>query len=169
MKVILLRHGLTIENKFGIIQGHTEGTLSKEGIIKNNEVSFELKDKQIDSFYSSPLFRAKETLYQILENHKEKQFYFDSRIIEWGMGRLEGKPYPEDFNFYNYLDCIENIEDVKNKCVSFIDDIKAKHSGQTILIVSHGLTIRMLESIILKIDFTQTKLFENSTYKTFHL
>jgi broad specificity phosphatase PhoE len=167
MKIIIVRHGLTVENALGICQGQTEGILSEKGKLKNNQLACELKDTPIDVFYSSTLSRAIQTLLQILKYHQGKQIIFDSRLNEWGMGKFEGKPYPVNFNFYEHFDVIEGFEDVYNRCKSFLNDLMDKHSKQTILCVSHGLTIKMIESILLSIDITKTKLLENSTQKTF--
>ncbi|MEX0983172.1 MAG: histidine phosphatase family protein [Bacteroidales bacterium] len=169
MKLILVRHGLTIENKLGICQGQSEGILSEEGRIQNNQLSTELKDTPINAFYTSSLSRAQQTLSQILAYHKAKPYFIDTRLIEWGMGKFEGKPYLKNFSFYEHLDVIENYEDVNNRCKSFLNDLTAKHSKQTILCVSHGLTIKMIESLLLNIDITKIKLLKNSTQKTFNL
>ncbi len=169
MKIIIVRHGLTVENKLGICQGQTEGQLSREGILENERLSFELKDTPIDVFYSSTLSRARQTLSQIIKFHREKPYFLDSRLIEWGMGPWEGNPCPENDNFYENLDSIETFKEVKNRCASFFNHIKEKHPKQTVLVVSHGLTIRMMESIILKVNFNEVIPLKNSTIKTFIL
>lgn len=169
MKMIIVRHGLTVENKLGICQGQTEGRLSREGIVENEHLSFELKDTPVDAFYSSTLSRARQTLSQIIKFHREKPFFLDPRLMEWGMGPWEGKPCPENDNFYENLDSVESFEKVKNRCTSFLNHIKEKHPKQTVLVVSHGLTIRMMESILLKVDFNEVILPKNSTIKTFIL
>lgn len=169
MRIILVRHGKTIENQIGRCQGQTEGTLSIEGIIENNDLSLSLNKVIIDAFYSSPLIRAKFTMSQILLNHPVKIPFSDHRLIEWGLGDLEGKPFPNNFNILNYKGNIESFESVKNRCISFIHELYLKHANQTVLLVSHGLTLRMLESLLLNIDLIQTKQMKNSSYKILEL
>ena len=48
MKLILTRHGETIENKKGILQGQKIGTLSKKGIKQAKKLALRLKGKKID-------------------------------------------------------------------------------------------------------------------------
>ena len=169
MKLILVRHGKTIENQIGICQGQTEGTLSIEGIRENNALSLSLNKMAIDTFYSSTLLRATFSLSQILINHPTKIPFFDNRLIEWGLGDLEGKPFPNNFNILNYKGNIESFESVKNRCISFIYELYSKHSNQTVLLMSHGLTIQMLESLLLNINLTHTKQLKNSSYKILEL
>jgi probable phosphoglycerate mutase len=169
MKIILVRHGKTIENQIGICQGQTEGTITIEGIRENNALSLSLNKMAIDTFYSSTLLRAKFSMSQIILNHPTKIPFFDNRLIEWGLGDLEGKPFPTHFNILNYKGNIESFESVKKRCISFIYELYLKHSYQTILLVSHGLTIRMLESQLLNIDFMQTQQMKNSSYKILEL
>jgi probable phosphoglycerate mutase len=169
MKIILVRHGQTIENQLEICQGQTEGTLSDEGIRENNALSQSLNIATIEAFYTSPLLRAKFTMNQLLHKHPDKSAFIDKRLIEWGLGDIEGKPFPENFNILNYKGNIESFQSVKNRCISFIHHIFREHPHQTILLVGHGLSIRMLESVLLKKDFIQTKLMKNSNYKIIDL
>ena len=65
MRLLITRHGETIENKAGILQGHTEGTLSGLGIEQAEKLASRLKNEKnsekINSTYSfsgpSPLNR----------------------------------------------------------------------------------------------------------------
>ena len=45
MKLILVRHGETEENKLKIFQGHTHGVLSSTGIEQAKKLAFRLKDE----------------------------------------------------------------------------------------------------------------------------
>ena len=60
MKLILVRHGETNENKNKIVQGFLNTTLSKIGIQQAKKVANRLKDEKIDFAYSSDLDRAKQ-------------------------------------------------------------------------------------------------------------
>ena len=57
-EIIIVRHGETNENKLGICQGHTEGSLSEEGKKQNRLLAENLRDFSIHKIYSSPLTRA---------------------------------------------------------------------------------------------------------------
>lgn len=171
MKLIIVRHGLTTENEHGICQGQTEGTLSAKGVLANEQLSLILKNISIDAFYSSILNRAKQTLDQLKRYHKDTPYLFDPRLNEWGMGILEGKVFPKNYDFTEDINIegLERFDAVKRRCTSFLDEIRLNHLKKTVLVVSHGLTIRMMESILLETDFDKTKLLENSSQKTFRL
>jgi len=66
MKLIIVRHGETEENKKGIVMGHLPGKLSQEGINQIKKVALRLKDEKIDFIYSSDLTRASDTGLLIL-------------------------------------------------------------------------------------------------------
>ena len=61
MRLILVRHGETNENKNKVVQGFLNTTLSKIGIQQAKKVANRLKDEKIDFAYSSDLDRAKQT------------------------------------------------------------------------------------------------------------
>jgi broad specificity phosphatase PhoE len=69
MRLILTRHGETEENKLGIVQGHMQGTLSKEGIHQAEKLAERLRKEKIDAIFSSDLKRAVDTSKIILSYH----------------------------------------------------------------------------------------------------
>ena len=66
MRVVLVRHGETVENREGICQGQTEGRLSELGVLQAWLTAGELKNTNIDLCISSDLKRAIETAEIIL-------------------------------------------------------------------------------------------------------
>ena len=64
MKVILVRHGETEENKKGIMQGHIPGKLSKLGIEQAKRLAFKLKDEKLSLHFSDFYFKFNCTFLQ---------------------------------------------------------------------------------------------------------
>jgi len=169
IELIVVRHGETIENTLGICQGQTDGTLSERGIENNKLLAKELSDHQIYKIYSSPLKRAADTAKEISKYHSVK-LEFRNNLMEWYLSTLQGKKFPTDFDITNLGDNMENAELVQKRLLSFLEEITEQHIDQTIVIVSHGLTIKVLTTILEKIPITkvaEVKLMKNSGYKYF--
>ncbi|MBE9511715.1 MAG: histidine phosphatase family protein, partial [Bacteroidetes bacterium] len=146
--LIIVRHGETIENKLGICQGQTEGILSENGIRQNKLQAKRLKNYKMDVIYTSPLKRAIETGKEIWEYHKNINLRTDSRLIERNMGILQGHRFPKNYDVTKTIEGMESMWDVRNRLQLFIDDLKISHSNQTILLVSHGITIKILTTLL---------------------
>jgi broad specificity phosphatase PhoE len=170
--LIIVRHGETLENKSGICQGHTEGILSKNGIRQNKLQAKRLKKQKIDVIYTSPLKRAIETGKEIWKYHKNIKLRIDNRLIERNMGVLQGHRFPKNYDITKTIEGMESITDVRNRLQLFIDDLKILHSHQTILLVSHGITIRILMTLLMNMpleNIVNIKLMENSGFAIFHI
>lgn len=90
MKIILTRHGRTIENDKRILQGHMQTGLSAEGIQQAKKLARRLKNEEIDIVYSSDLKRAADTAKEIAKFHKNIPVYFTEELRERNLGSLQG-------------------------------------------------------------------------------
>lgn len=170
MILILVRHGETIENTMGICQGQTEGTLSEKGIKENKILAEQLKTYKIDAIYSSPLQRAYHTAKEIQQYFPEIEIQTDSRLMEMNFGEMQGKKFPEDFNFFNTVNGQESVYDLNIRVNSFLSDLKERYKEQTVLAVSHGVTNRIFQAYFEKIaleDLRKTIKMQNSGFKIF--
>lgn len=166
-EIIIVRHGETNENKLGICQGHTEGSLSEDGKKQNRLLAENLRDFSIHKIYSSPLTRAIETGNEIWKYHKNCELQKDVRLIEWNMGVLQGHKFPKDFDISKPAKGMENLGLVRKRIKSFLDEILLLHDKQTIVLISHGLTIKVLTTVLMNISVenaTQIKLMKNSSF-----
>lgn len=171
IELILVRHGETIENSKGIIQGQTEGTLTEKGIDQNKKLADNLKDVDIDLAFSSPLARAVKTAEQIMEL-QNINLIFDSRLTERNMGVLQGKKIPAFYDVTKEYDGMEGLQDVFNRVQSFLTDLQKNYFNKRILIVSHGITSLAISAIINKTQIEgiqKEKLLGNSTYSVLNL
>lgn len=171
MKIYIVRHGKTDWNVLGKMQGCTDIPLNKIGVKQAELVKDKIKDK-IDVCFSSPLSRALETA-KIISDVKP---IIDERLIERKMGEFEGQSTVlYDSKKYwdyrgNYSDHgVEAIQDLFKRTSDFINEIKQKYNDKTILIVSHGATVRALHYCItsytedeefLKLDVPNCGVFE---------
>lgn len=151
MKIILVRHGETDWNLKHIMQGITDIPLNEKGKEQALMVSKKLENTKIDVCFSSPLKRAVQTLNIITKVSP----IIDNRLIERNMGELEGKnhKYYDAKLYWNYkinsnLYGVESISSLFKRVTDFFYEIRDKYYNSTVLIVSHGATIRALHYVI---------------------
>lgn len=145
MKLIIIRHGKTIENKLGIITGQLPGSLSPEGVKYAHKLGKSLKNKKIDFIYSSPLKRAADTA-KIIKSYLPKSILrFRNELKEMSFGALEGKKTKKDNAFLlAYKMGGESVQKVYNRAKKFLRYLKKKHKNDTILIIGHATINRAL-------------------------
>ena len=144
-KLILVRHGKTLENKLGIIQGWLDTSLSSEGIKQAEYLNSVFQKEKINHIYSSPLKRARQTI-EIITNYKNKAFInYDDRLKEINMGLYEGlhksQVTPEQMNNPPRG---EDMKKIYNRTSDFIEELKEKYDNKTILIVSHNIILKTM-------------------------
>lgn len=159
MKLIIVRHGETEENVKRIIQGQTHGTLSKKGQEQARKVGEHLKNEKIDVIYVSDLKRTIDTAAEIIKHHPDIEVIYEPRIRERNLGIFEGKHFTKlhehvknsGIDYFEFKpEKGESIPEANNRIIEFYNEIIEKHSGGTVLIVSHGGTIAALLLHILK-------------------
>jgi broad specificity phosphatase PhoE len=94
LQLILIRHGETLWNKEGRVQGVSDVELSDVGRMQARSLALNLHDHPIRAIHASPLKRACQTAEIINEFH-----HLDIRIqpdlMEMNQGDFEGLPFPE--------------------------------------------------------------------------
>lgn len=154
MKLILTRHGETLGNIEGILQGQGHGQLSVEGTKQAQKLGQRFKSEKIDIIYSSDLKRASDTAKEIHKHHPTVPIVFTEKLRERHYGSLEGlkksevnpnfkdnEAFPKEFS-YNLENIkkfgMESPESLIKRAKEFIDEIYEKHKGDVVVIVSHG-------------------------------
>ncbi|WP_246582788.1 histidine phosphatase family protein [Clostridium mobile] len=156
----LTRHGETLWNTQGRMQGWKDSPLTDKGVIQAELLGKKLNDLDIDVIYSSPIGRASYTA-QILRGDRNILIEFDDRLREINMGKWEGmlqedieNIYKEElYNFWNKPHLYKPIEgetfsNIVNRTTSFIEEIVDKHRGKNILVVTHTITLRSMLAYI---------------------
>jgi broad specificity phosphatase PhoE len=158
MKIILVRHGETEENRSKTIQGHTHGTLTEKGVIENARLAELLKSHELHHIYSSDLGRAFETAEQIRMHHPHLEIRPEPLLRERYYAAAQGKTYAEcGFDGVPEMTWVpeggESLEDLLDRSEEFIRLIKERHKDENIMVVTHGLTIMALLSKLLNSEF----------------
>lgn len=154
-QIILWRHGQTtfnVENRF---QGHLDAPLNDVGLAQAEVAAVGLSKLRIDAIYASPLQRAYITA-QALAGRVDLPIATDDRLKEIDVGEWEGL-YAEDIYRANPEFVLalgegrdarrsltgETGTEVAARMAEALREIAAAHLGQTVVVASHGLAIRM--------------------------
>ena len=179
MKVYVMRHGTTVWNEKGIIQGHCANRLSKNGKTLVASVAEKFKNEKFDVIFSSPLMRTMQTANIMNATHKAK-IIKDKRLIEVDKGiftaRAKETLTKEEILLREQNDksCkMESYENVFSRTMDFLEFLK-KQQYSSVLIVTHGIVATMLSDVLegKKIDFNDSKKlsrFANAEVKSFNL
>lgn len=158
MRLILIRHGETIENVGEIVQGQQDGTLTKTGKKQAKLLGERLKNEKIDYIICSDLGRVRNTAKEIIKFHPKTPVEYSKEVRERAMGVHEGRKFEEVreeikklglTRFTHQPENGENYKMVQSRAQKFIDRIKGEFSGKTVLVCSHGAFNKVLLSIIL--------------------
>lgn len=165
-EIYLIRHTQAEGNMYRMMQGHWDGKITPHGCKELEKLSERFADIHIDALYSSDLSRAYKTAAAVAES-VEQEIITDPRLREISMGPLDGEFFgnmawenPElSYVFMHdseqwHFDGAETFPEVGERLYSAVTDIASRHEGQTIAIVSHGISIRCLLSKVNNAPFS---------------
>jgi broad specificity phosphatase PhoE len=164
MRVILVRHGQTDWNEGGIFRGRIDVALNRTGIRQAEIIAEVLDAVPIDAVYSSPLSRAFKTAQIIARHHdmpvQAMEAMTDIDFGEWqGLKRDEAASrYPDTYEIWETrpekveIPGAETLADVRKRLLDGLNDVFSKHPEGTVVIVSHGLTNKVLLCAVLGLD-----------------
>lgn len=138
----VIRHGATDWNDEYRTQGHTDIPLNAEGRRQAQLLANRIRSEQWHYIYSSDLSRALETA-SILGEANSIEIRVDERLREMDCGQIEGTTEQERVDRWGYgwskLDLgIESHDSIVKRGRQFLADLANRHSGENILVVSHG-------------------------------
>lgn len=155
-RVILVRHGQTVWNVEAKYQGHSDIALTQEGIEQAKLVAARLSDEPVAAVYASDLSRAFKTAEFIADPHKLAVTSVPA-LREVKFGEWEGLTYGNIYNKWpDIMDGLfskpdeiqipggETFRELKERATKAIKELVVKHPEETIVVVSHGGTIRTL-------------------------
>jgi probable phosphoglycerate mutase len=163
-RVFMVRHGDTVLSAEDRFAGETDVELSEKGREEARRLAERLRGEKITAVYASPLGRTVETARIIAEpHHLQVQTCDGFREIShghWeGMKRHEveekfpGEMAEWEKDPYTFAPAGgESGLAVTARALPALIDLVRKHPGESILIVSHKATIRLLLSSLLGFD-----------------
>ncbi len=160
MELILIRHGETAFNKDHKLMGkRIDAPLDETGIEQAKEVIAKLPE-DFAAIYSSPLKRAAQTAH-VIADYFGKEVIYRNELVERDFGSLSGHTWNDidkefgghvskaDENLeYDYtLYGGENMEHVKERLNTFLEEMKSKHKGEKVVVVTHYGLIKIMDSL----------------------
>lgn len=152
MRIIIVRHGETLENIQDILMGHMPGTLSELGIEQARKVALRLKDERFDHIFSSDLKRSFDTANHIRVYHPQAVFSVTESLREVHMGAWQGKTkkelgFTETYRPQTPPD-FETWDKVCERAQRFLGVIKKDYSNKRVLLVGHSGINRALIAVL---------------------
>lgn len=172
-ELILIRHGETKYNAVGKFQGHFDSELSKKGRLQAKAVAKSLVKSKFEILYSSDLKRALQTA-QSIANETGHEIITDARLRERDVGIFENhsmpeiqEKFPEEYAKFSQRnpDYVipggESTNQLTERVMVAFEDIAKKHSGERVLIVTHGGPIGSLLRHTLDLPYSAKRRYSN--------
>ena len=156
MRVILVRHGQTDWNESGVFRGRIDVGLNQNGFKQAELVGEALNQVAVDAIFSSPLSRASDTAAAIAMQHDlEVRINKDFNDMNFGDWQELTRPdvenqYPDQFQIWltapqkTRIPRGETLAQVRRRLLSGLASLHNLYAESTVVIVSHGLTNKVL-------------------------
>lgn len=175
--IFIVRHGQTVWNTQGRVQGQKDSPLTELGIQQAKNLAKEFKDIHFDHIFSSDLLRAKRTAEIIA---LEKKLAIQATIVlrEQSYGKYEGIQREEFYKLFVKWDQLsdaqrhthvvgddmESNETAVGRLITFIRETALAYPDNTVLIVTHGALMRYFYIHLGYGTYTSFRGFENLGY-----
>lgn len=153
-----------------------DSSLNETGRRQARALARRFEDVRFDSVYTSAMKRTKETAHPVLATCSKARVHHLEDLDEMCWGIHEGKPWSDELEaviddmyarwdrgeFDYRVEKGESILDVQIRAVRAIRKIVADHSGETVLVVTHGRFLRVLLSTILGLGLERMNEFDHA-------
>ncbi|MFN8472439.1 MAG: histidine phosphatase family protein [Anaerolineae bacterium] len=155
-RLLVIRHGQSLWNQAGIIQGQQDIALSEMGERQAAAIGGRLRTAPLAAVYASPLCRALQTAVAVAEPHGLVP-HTDPDLAEIHHGEWEGLTEADVARSYGELLELwltrpaqvqmpegEHYADVRERGLRAIERIVAAHPGQMVAVVTHDVIVRVV-------------------------
>jgi len=159
--IYIIRHGETVWNTEGKLQGSNDLELNENGILLAELTGREMKGIHFDEAFTSPLLRAKRTASIVLKesDNTDTPLHVDKRLIEVNMGEWEGVKFrftentlDKEIGRYVFGNPSMNfqfpggelIQHVADRTQNFLKELAARNDDKTYLVSMHGFALRAM-------------------------
>jgi len=167
VRIYIVRHGETDENKAGVIQGHTDTRLNGQGRVQAEKTGERLKDAELGIAFTSDLDRAVKTAEAILCHHPNVVVHKDAALRERKLGELEGMQVGT--NLGRPPEGMESYAEFRDRAIGWWKDNIEPYVGavnisklhrlgpRDVLITTHGGFVGVLLRTLVNVDKTMRK------------
>lgn len=155
-EILLIRHGETLWNQQGRMQGQHDSPLTALGLQQAKQLAQRLKDVKFTALYSSDLGRAHQTA-RCIADETGHEVVADRGLRERDFGIFEGLTnteiqgrHPEHYEPFARRDPDyampggESAAQFRARCVGCLERIAQRHEDETLIVVTHGLVLDAL-------------------------
>jgi len=149
-RLIIVRHGETIWNDAGKLQGQADSPLNSRGLAQGQALAARLSRCSFGALYSSDLGRARHTA-ELIAAATGHPISTDARLRERHLGIFQGltwgeveQAYPGEYERFltGDVDYVvpegESFSQSSIRMMGCLEELARHHAGQEIVIVSHG-------------------------------
>jgi len=155
-RLTLLRHGQTVWNLQGRVQGSKDSPLTPRGEAQAEATAARMTNLGVTAVYSSDLGRARQTA-QVIAAACALEIIEDPRLRERNFGILEGLTgvemetrHPTEFQLIRHGGADYTLPEGESKAgvlarvEPFFGQVLAEHPGEHVVVVSHGATMNVI-------------------------
>jgi 2,3-bisphosphoglycerate-dependent phosphoglycerate mutase len=152
-EILLIRHGETLWNQQGRMQGQHDSPLTPLGMQQAKQLGRRLSKVSFSALYASDLGRAHQTA-RCIADATGHEIVADPGLRERHFGIFEGLTHTEIKTKHPDLHELfarrlpdfvmpggESAAQFMDRCVGALERIAARHEGETIAVVTHGLVL----------------------------
>ncbi|WP_026688995.1 histidine phosphatase family protein [Alteribacter aurantiacus] len=157
LSLYFTRHGETVWNREGRLQGWQDSPLTKKGEQTASNLGHYFSNIRLDTIYSSPSGRTIRTA-ELINKGANTPIVLDSRLREIHLGEWEGmtkegiaKKYSKERieTFWSNPECYkpaggETFCEVESRVNDFLTDLYQKHPNGHVLLVTHTVIVKLL-------------------------
>lgn len=167
--LILVRHGQSVANLEGYFAGHLDSPLSALGRLQAEKTAEYICDHYpVDAVYSSDLCRAS-AVGEAVARRCGLRVFPDKGLREIYAGQWEGKTFDvleRDFpSFHIWQNDIgnavcdggESVAELQKRVTGAFRRIAEENPGKTVVVTSHAMAIRTVQSLCEKKSISQMK------------
>ena len=163
-RLLIIRHGQSLWNEAGRIQGQQDIALSALGLRQAEALGNRLRAAHLDAIYASPLLRARQTAAAIAGPHG-MDVRLEPDLAEIHHGMWEGMTEADvATQFGDLLDLWrtrpsqvqmpggEHFVDCQARGLAAVERIAAAHPAQTVAVVTHDVVVKAVIAHVLGLD-----------------
>ena len=156
LRLFVVRHGETAWSRERRFAGARDVPLAEEGLRQCEAVAAALGGKPVAAVYASPLERARASAEVIAKRHR-LEVGIEPDFREMAFGAWEGLTrdevaarFPEAYERWRtaphrlVLPGGERLTDVALRVTHAVDELLGRHTGETVVLVSHAIVLRLI-------------------------
>lgn len=168
LRLTLVRHGQSVANAEGRMQGQMDSPLSAKGLKEAKTLGAWLANEEINFIYSSDLSRAYQTAQEVAKHH-DLHVIRKTDLREFHLGPFQGltgdeikQRFPEHAGvdlFASGIAGVEPMNKIRKRALGIVQSFLEQHQGQRVLAVSHGGWISSFLMALLDIEWKGKRMF----------